>query len=398
MNHATRTMLLLSSLTYRGCFAGLVPGATSALVHGAVARGLGRVLNDDWELVWGPATSRMVGDRFDSFGMFLVQNRQHPAQHVLAVRGTNPLSLTDWAFGDFNVGTGVEWPFDAAAHVSTSTAHGLVNLLKLVPKKVDVFVADLATKIAVPTWILGLVHTLGAERNVGDWLFARIADVATGKLAKAAAVLQVPTVVGKLLEQQLSIQTAELAWANPVPQGLLTHLSDAARIAPLDLVVTGHSKGGALAPAMALWLAETRQVAAGGWDPGKQSTVRFAAFAGPTPGDEAFAARAVAQVGQGSVRVVNDHDVAPCAWSAAGLGGVAAMYGNRSAPLQSLVAAVIAGLAGKHMDYRHVGPPVTVTGVPDPARSLGEEIVYQHLDAYLVAANVGFDAIDMFVG
>jgi hypothetical protein len=45
-----------------------------------------------------------------------------------------------------------------------------------------------------------------------------------------------------------------------------------------------------------------------------------------------------------------------------------------------------------------VGPAIRVEGELDQLRSLGEEIVYQHMDAYLVAANAGVDAIDLFVG
>jgi hypothetical protein len=45
-----------------------------------------------------------------------------------------------------------------------------------------------------------------------------------------------------------------------------------------------------------------------------------------------------------------------------------------------------------------VGPATTVRGALDERRSLGEEIVYQHMDAYLVAAGAGVDALDLFVG
>jgi Lipase (class 3) len=39
---------------------------------------------------------------------------------------------------------------------------------------------------------------------------------------------------------------------------LVDLLTREAKSAPLEIIVTGHSKGGALAPALALWLVETR--------------------------------------------------------------------------------------------------------------------------------------------
>jgi hypothetical protein len=400
MAEATRTHLLLAGLAYRGFYAGIVPGCTSAIVRGDLQSGLAKML-PEWKLVWGPATSRMLGDHFDASGMFLVQNRRRPAEHVLAVRGTNPVSLTDWAFGDFNVGTAVEWPFDSGSHVSTSTAHGLVQLLQLawVEDDVNVFIAELAQKISVPPLILQGLRALGRQRDLGDWIRGRIAPRVTTMLAQAATAARAPEIAGHVLAKRLAIETKQLAWAKPAPAGLVAHLEAAADVEPIDLVVTGHSKGGALAPALALWLAETRRLAGdAGWDPTRRSRVRFAAFAGPTPGDEAFADRVLAQVGTDSYRVVNEHDVVPRAWSADGLGAIAGLYADRTAPLKGLGAAVVDALAGAGLQYRHVGPATTVRGALDARRSLGEEIVYQHMDAYLVAAGAGVDAIDLFVG
>jgi hypothetical protein len=399
--HATRTQLLIAGLTYRGFYAGIVPGGTSAIVRGDLRSGLEGILHDEWELVWGPATSRMLGDHFDASGMFLVRNRQRPAEHVLAVRGTNPVSLTDWGYGDFDVGTTVAWPFDAASHVSTSTAYGLVQLLQLawMEDDLDLFVAGLAEKIRIPPLVLDGLRALGRRRDLGDCIRAEIANGLTTLLARVAVGARIPAFVGEFLGARLAIETKQLAWATPAPQGLVAHLAAAADVGPIELVVTGHSKGGALAPALALWLAETRRLDGGaGWDPSRRSNVRFAAFAGPTPGDEAFADRVLGQVGAGSYRVVNEHDIVPRAWSAEGLGAIAALYADRTEPLQTVLAAVVDALAGAGMDYRHVGPPTTVRGELDPRRSLGEEIVYQHMDAYLVAANADVDAIDLFVG
>jgi hypothetical protein len=53
------------------------------------------------------------------------------------------------------------------------------------------------------------------------------------------------------------------------------------------LYITGHSLGGALAPALGLWLAEQQST----WDPNTNTTLQVYSFAGATPGDRGFAKR-----------------------------------------------------------------------------------------------------------
>lgn len=51
------------------------------------------------------------------------------------------------------------------------------------------------------------------------------------------------------------------------------------------IYITGHSLGGALAPALGLWLAEQRSA----WDPNSNTTLQVYSFAGATPGARNFA-------------------------------------------------------------------------------------------------------------
>lgn len=84
-----------------------------------------------WELVWGPATGRDRGQVVDSSAMYVVRSRRAPNRSVVAIRGTNPISLSDWMFGDLWVGETVDWPYASAndpAATSKSTALGLAAL------------------------------------------------------------------------------------------------------------------------------------------------------------------------------------------------------------------------------------------------------------------------------
>ena len=82
--------------------------------------------------------------------------------------------------------------------------------------------------------------------------------------------------------------------------------------------VTGHSKGGALSIACAQWLADSQGDAldlASAWDPDRKSVVRCFSFAGPTPGNAAFAARVDSVLGARCPRVANALDPVPNAWA-----------------------------------------------------------------------------------
>ncbi len=92
--------------------------------------------------------------------------------------------------------------------------------------------------------------------------------------------------------------------------------------APLQIDVTGHSLGGALAPTLALWLADTRA----NWDPPGKAKITVYAFAGPTAGNAEFAAYYDSRIGPDTHRVWNPKDIVPQAWNVQTLGTVADLY------------------------------------------------------------------------
>src|SRR5204862_315765 len=132
-------------------------------------------------------------------------------------------------------------------------------------------------------------------------------------------------------------------------------LADQARIRAVEVIVTGHSKGGALAPALALLLKDT-QGDDDGWDPSAQSAVGCVTFAGPTPGNAAFARRIDSGLGGRHERIANTNDVVTHAWAADELLEIPALFGQRSQPFTTLIAVVARDT--KDLHYQHASEGV----------------------------------------
>jgi hypothetical protein len=405
MDDHVRTMLTLAGLTYRGFYLGRVPGVKAALLEKVVHDGL-EAWADSWKLAWGPTTSHMLGDRYDSSAMFAVHARSDPSRWVIAVRGTNPISIQDWLFGDFDVSRTVAWPFGGqAGGVSMSTALGLHQLRALawMPAAHPSFLAAVLPSIDLPHIPDGLLD-LARQSDLAEWARHRIEEALVGVLAKGADDAQLTALVERICTRH-DRADVDLGWKDPTAHGLVGVLaktaSDAAKpgAKPLDVVVTGHSKGGAVAPAFALWLSDTRRLpGGGGWDPQKLSTIRYAAFAGPTPGDAVFAARAAKEVGTGSCRVVNTNDIVPHAWEADGMGAVAKLYDGRLSHLADMLREVNDRLTTNGAVYKHIGVPTLEFAGRLHGGSVGMEAIHQHLDAYLDEAGLRSRAIDLFLG
>ena len=172
--------------------------------------------------------------------------------------------------------------------------------------------------------------------------------------------------------------------------------------APLEVTVTGHSKGGALAPALALWLKNTRTPhddTTPGWDGAGRATIGCVTFAGPTPGNTAFAKRITRAFEGTHHRVVNTNDVVTHAWEVKQLQEVPLLFGNRTGPLTKLFDAVAKDVAS--LDYAHASEGVMAfAGETAPDRSLVKELIHQHMDAYCEHFELraqGIDALTFFL-
>ena len=85
-----------------------------------------------WQIVWGPACFRPPLGWFDDQVIYVMRDPTFkPVRFVIVIRGTNPISLSDWIFGDLLAHPPTAWPFNRTAHLTPSTAIGLSILLSL---------------------------------------------------------------------------------------------------------------------------------------------------------------------------------------------------------------------------------------------------------------------------
>jgi hypothetical protein len=442
-----QAMLCLAALTYRE-FADVGPPALhEERTRNDVAAKLAslRTLHGDWDLVWGPATYKAPLSLFDDAAMFVVKHRGPGDRYVVAVRGTNPIGAFDWLFGDMWVGGQTPWPFDpkGPARVSLSTALGLDILLQLRARAEPVtgagrrlldplrglrdFAATLTQQLLVPAQRddvrdlrasiqAGLAHFTarrtgrlvhGPEKRLellaGDWADAA-RDAMIAETAKAITRLSgTPSLhLLGLLEDDARLQARLRDGVD-----IVTFLKAAVRQAggKLDVVVTGHSKGGALAPALALWLDETQRRPDAdpfGWDPDGHATVRCWSFAGPTAGNAEFAARFDDRLRARCVRIHNPLDVVSHAWLTADLPRLAALYEPAIARLPAFeqLGTLVAGvLEQQHLGYTHIRTDVRAlpAAVAPSAPEFPSQMIHQHLQGYFDGLGLGAElSVDTF--
>ncbi len=152
----------------------------------------------------------------------------------------------------------------------------------------------------------------------------------------------------------------------------------------LDVTVTGHSKGGALATAVALWLKDALASPDAGeqWDGGRGARVSCYAFAAPTPGNAAFADRIDRVLAGDHHHLRNRHDIVTHAWQADELARIPDLYAPRRTVLAPLIPVIASRV--QRLDYRQARAGVTTfAGALDAERGFEMEFIHQHLEAYL---------------
>jgi hypothetical protein len=90
----------------------------------------------------------------------------------------------------------------------------------------------------------------------------------------------------------------------------------------VTVTVSGHSLGGALSPTLALWLLDTQME----WDHKTRAIISVYAYAGPSPGNEDFAAYIEDRFSDRLHRIFNPLDVVTHAWNVADLVELKALY------------------------------------------------------------------------
>lgn len=160
--------------------------------------------------------------------------------------------------------------------------------------------------------------------------------------------------------------------------------------------VTGHSLGGALSPAYALYLRDNMTK----WVPGSQAVINCLPVAGATPGDSTFNAYYAKQMGATTTRVWNSRDLVPHGFETDMLQRVPYMYGDSVPPLPAELVKFANEFAKKTAPLRYtqfhpadsftsaIYTMDTLPKVPKPDTSFFAQALFQHIPAYGVYFNI----------
>jgi len=370
-------MLSLALASYQGFWMPNVEGLTAALLGHAIAEAVEHVepLGGHWRIAWGPASFRSPDGLLDDALAFVARDDSSPPRYAVVIRGTNPLSLTDWIFGDAWVLHDDPWAHGTDrgdARISRSSALGLTVIQNLCSAAAE------HTHAHGPLALLERAASV-LKDSVANSLHALGADFDAALRGDPGAL--------DLNHFRSLAEDARQQGQRAGGVDLQTFLRDVAAQGTerTQLWVTGHSKGGALATAVALWLADTRSE----WDPHARVDVNCLSFAGPTVGNAAFAARVTATLGGRHQRVANERDLVPQGWSFEGFGHETSFEGWDLPVEFQLLARKLAGEVTA-IRYAHVDSKVThFTGEHAPwAVGPVGQLIYQHLYAYITHAGL----------
>ncbi len=229
-----------------------------------------------WEVVWGPMIYCSDYEPRDPNKKIVTDNLMYVAKgkvdntgddmYVIALSGTNPVSVYGWFSEDFNVNEMVPWSADilnnyfkpgatqssSSPGISVGTYYGL-----------DVLINRMPQSTGLPS----------EEQDLVSWLKTNVGSQSTAT----------------------------------------------------ELAVAGHSLAGTLTPVLGLWLIENRSL----WNRGAQIPVSGYPTAGATPGNSNFATHTVsAYANQGGelAGFFNKYDMIPCGWEIGMLKNVPDLY------------------------------------------------------------------------
>jgi hypothetical protein len=419
-------LLTLALLSYRGTHVPHLLG--DAWVTRALERGLAKLphVSERYRLVWGVASKSPGWRGFDDAMAYVVQDLRVASRFVVVVRGTNPFSVPDWLFGDLWTSRLIAWSHGEASpdvRISLSTQVGLSALqtLRAEPR----LVGEAAT-VPVPAIRSGadrlLSHVggalggeLGAHRRRVHALLGQVqiagasgSDWANRWIARRASLpwQEIHGRIDSAIEAASNHVTFDLFCFLDGTQRHLCEQQAGENLATLlaritatvqhpEIWVTGHSKGGALAPALSLWLADTQGRSAPveeQWDPDARARVHCVAFAGPTPGNARFAQRLSDRLDGRLHRIANRRDFVTSAWDPRALVAVPSLYVPEIDPPLSL--ALLAKMVAADIEpLEYATDPSRDTVFDAPVSPmiggfLAQE-VHQHLDAYMRWAELG---------
>jgi pimeloyl-ACP methyl ester carboxylesterase len=171
-----QTAFGFSWIAYRGDPLPLPATVDATILAGTLPKRIEEkpILRGRWELAWGPAIAKQSLAVVDGSMAYAVRSRPKagkPQQVVVAIRGTNPLSLTTWIFENFMVASTAPWPYGGGDGLllSTGMAAALDTLLRTTPPAVDGrlavslvdFLRETVAASAEPLEIVVTGHSLG---------------------------------------------------------------------------------------------------------------------------------------------------------------------------------------------------------------------------------------------
>ncbi len=168
----------------------------------------------DWKVVWGPTIYTFPLGILQDNLMFLAQQISQPDNYIVAVRGTNGISMLDWVKEDFEVWEKVDWKipkgvsYEGTPEISKATDNGIDALLNKMnplndkipgyPDNITTFLAKIAEVKKINLKFTG--HSLGgalaptlalwfkqSQNIAGDWDPSGNATVSTIPFAGATA-------------------------------------------------------------------------------------------------------------------------------------------------------------------------------------------------------------------
>jgi hypothetical protein len=397
-----RTMLALAGISYRGINLILPERLRRQRLRILMDEYMSQclALKDRWKIVWGPASFSAVSPGLDDALMYVAQDSLDPSILAVAIRGTNPISLSDWILGDFMVTHQVPWSYGSpavggGAMISMSTAFGL-GILQHLRWSREIGPGSTAITPPPKSGASG-THALRPD-SLAEW-----ADLVKARLSSQAAVSLLETLAARL---------KDLGAADFNPLTLFkrseakrdddsgTSLKDFLRTHNEDnkqpvIRVTGHSKGGTLSSTLALWLADSQgrqKDPDEEWDRDRKATIQCYSFAGPTAGNEEFAAHSDRVLRENCHRVWNKRDLAPYAFRADELEAISELY-SLGGVEKRIVDGLIQAVADKvrPLKYQQIcGDGMMLDCEFLPNLPFGLQIIHQHLDSYL--ADLGLSA------
>ncbi len=167
-------------------------------------------------------------------------------------------------------------------------------------------------------------------------------------------------------------------------------LTEIASNGKIQVMFTGHSLAGALAPTLALWFKQQQDSNNGnGWDGKRNATISTITFAGATAGNHDFANYSDQLFGEHCQRIWNALDIVPHAWEIKTLKEMPDIYQSAGIRMPFVLRMLLKVIELTVRDYQQIknGIPFSWTIQPNHDSYLSQ-VGVQHSDSYPVMLEV----------